>query len=334
MEDSTRGGSTERSEPSEGSEPSARSARSERSVQPAALTWAGLAGITRARFLPLAVLLALAGGLAQGARGVDVRMLILGMVGLVAAHVLVNVLNELADDASGLDHATERTAFSGGSGALQRGLLTRAAAWRIAVLAGAVALCVAWQATVARNDWRLLPVILAGAVCVLAYTPWLLRLGLGEVAAGLGLGGFAVLGAAMLQTGPIRDATLLVAMVATVLAFNLLLFNAIPDRAADGHTGRRTLVRMVGVPTAARIGVFAAALALGTLCYGIATAALPGSAVLALVPTILFLRATLGWLGTDTPAPVPVPIPQRVLAANVVNALGTLAALVIAWLVP
>jgi len=293
------------------------------------LTWAGLGGITRARFLPLAILLALTGGLAQGQGATDVRALVLGVLGLVAAHVLVNVLNELADDASGLDHATTRTAFSGGSGALQNGLLTRAAAWRIAVLAGTVALYVAWQATVVGNDWRLVPVVAGGAVCVLTYTPWLLRIGLGEAAAGLGLGGFAIIGAALLQPEPLRVAPILLALVATVLAFNLLLFNAIPDREADGRTGRRTLVRLVGVAATVRIGVFAAALALGVLGYGLVTGDLPGTAVLALLPGLLFLRAVLGWQHNGAP----MPAPTAVLGANVVNALGTLALLVVAMLV-
>lgn len=294
-----------------------------------ALTWAGLAGVTRARFLPLAVLLALAGGYAQTDGAPDARTLVLGMLGLVAAHVLVNVLNELGDDASGLDHVTTRTAFSGGSGALQQGLLTRAAAWRIAVLAGAVALYVAWQVTVVRHDWRLVPVIGSGALCVLGYTPWLLRLGLGEAAAGLGLGGLPIIGAALLQGGPLSDATVVLALMTTALTFNLLLFNAIPDQLADGRTGRRTLVRILGVPATARVGVFAAALALGVLGHGVISGALPGAAALAVLPGLNFLRAALAWLTAGTP----LPVPAGVLGANVINVLGTLAVCVLVWLV-
>ena len=49
--------------------------------------------------------------------------------------------------------------------------------------------------------WILLPIILAGAVSILAYTDVLARIGVGEIAAGFGLGAGPVIGSALVQGG-------------------------------------------------------------------------------------------------------------------------------------
>jgi len=298
------------------------------SLLPPHTSLGGILGVARAPFLPLAVLLALGGGLAQGIGALDPARLLLGVIGLVAAHVLVNVLNELADDASGLDRETERTPFSGGSGALQNGLITRQGAWGVAFVSGAVALAVAAVALGVYREWRLLPVLAVGAVCIVLYTPWLLRIGLGEVAAGLGLGGLPVIGAALLQGGDLRPAVSLVAIAATAMTFNLLLFNTIPDAGPDRMAGRRSLVHRVGVLGTARIGVAAWGVATLAIGYGLLTGALPAWAWLAAIPAIAFIVPVGRW----TLAGAPLPVPMPVLGANVVHNLATHATLIVAWL--
>lgn len=290
---------------------------------------AGILAVARAPFLPLAALLALSGGLAQGAGALDVTRLLLGALGLVAAHVLVNVLNELADDASGLDANTERTPFSGGSGALQVGLITRRRAWGLAFASGAVALAVAGLALGVWHEWRLLPVVAVGAVCIVFYTPWLLRIGLGELAAGLGLGGLPVVGAALLQGGPLRPVVVLVAIAATAMTFNLLLFNTIPDAVPDYQAGRRSLVHRLGVLGAARVGLAAWAVATGALAFGLVAGLLPVWAWLAALPAAAFIAPACRWVFAGAPLPVPMPV----LGLNVLHNLGTHAVLVVAWLV-
>lgn len=291
-------------------------------------TLRGILGVARAPFLPLALLLALSGGLAQNLGAPSLTRLMLGAIGLAAAHVLVNVLNELADDASGLDQDTQRTPFSGGSGSLQNGSITRQGAWAVAGVSGAVALAVALVALGAYREWRLLPVLAFGTACILFYSPWLLRVGLGEVAAGLGLGGLPVVGAAMLQGGALQPAVWLVAMAATAMTFNLLLFNTIPDAGPDRKVGRRSLVHRVGVRGAARIGVAAWAVATLSLGYGLVTGLLPALAWLAAVPAVAFIVPVGGWVRAGSPEPVPLPV----LGSNVVHNLATHAVLIAAWL--
>ncbi|MFN2303489.1 MAG: prenyltransferase, partial [Anaerolineales bacterium] len=46
------------------------------------------------------------------------RYLVLALIGAISSHICVNALNEYSDFKSGLDFKTQRTPFSGGSGAL------------------------------------------------------------------------------------------------------------------------------------------------------------------------------------------------------------------------
>ena len=49
---------------------------------------------------------------------IDLKLLALAMLGGLLAHISVNTLNEYYDFKSGLDFTTQKTSFSGGSGAL------------------------------------------------------------------------------------------------------------------------------------------------------------------------------------------------------------------------
>jgi 1,4-dihydroxy-2-naphthoate octaprenyltransferase len=290
-------------------------------------TLPGILGVIRAPFLPLAVLLALSGSLAQGIGALDFARLFTALIGLVAAHALVNVLNELSDDRTGIDHETVRTPFSGGSGALQAGLITRQGAQGVALVSGVITLAAAVLTLGVFGEWRVLAVIAAGAACIFLYTPWLLNLGVGELAAGLGLGGLPVIGAAMLQGGPLTPAVWVVAVAATAMTFNLLLYNTIPDMEPDRKAGRKSLVLRIGVRPVAYVGLVAWGIATAAIAVGITTASLPPFAWLAFLPGAAFVVPAAVWTRAGAPLPVPVPV----LGANVVHNLGTHAALVVAF---
>jgi 1,4-dihydroxy-2-naphthoate polyprenyltransferase len=290
-------------------------------------TAAGLAGVARAPFLPLAALLALSGSAAQADGVPQLGRTALAVVGLTAAHILVNVLNELSDDTSGIDHHTVRTPFSGGSGALQAGLVSRGSARLLAAGSAAVALAVG-GISLWLGAWALLPVLALGALCILTYSPHLLRRGLGELAAGLGLGGLPVLGAAILQGGTLRPAVWLVALAATCMTANLLLLNTLPDIEADAAGGRRSIVHRFGPQFVARLGLFNWLVAAAALAIGIVGGQLPTAALLALLPTVVFGAVYLGWLRRGPLLPAPMPV----LGLNVVWNLGTHAALALVWM--
>jgi 1,4-dihydroxy-2-naphthoate octaprenyltransferase len=153
---------------------------------------------------------------------------------------------------------------------------------------------------------------------VLAYTDVLARMGIGEVAAGLGLGGLPVLGTALVQDGSLGPAPWAAALPATFMTFNLLLLNEFPDEAADRAGGRRNLVILFGRRGAAWIYAAAALATPIAIVLAVVVAALPAACLAAALPSLL-LAKPLRWVAGDTKRPVPIPA----LGANVVWNLTT-----------
>ncbi len=276
------------------------------------------AGVARAPFLLLPPTLIAAGAAAAAWQGSFswLRTLV-ALVGLVALHMAVNALNEWSDMRTGIDLHTERTPFSGGSGTLPSGAMSQTTALVFGLVCAAIGLAVGlWFLAIVGPV--LLPIVIAGAVAVLAYTDVLARLGIGELAAGFGLGAGPVAGAALVQDGTWIQAALWVAVPAFFMTFNLLLLNEFPDEAADRGGGRRNLVLIFGRKGAAWIYAVAA---LGTplvLIVGVVLRELPLPVLLGVLPSAL-LAKPLRWIVTDSAAPVPLPA----MGANVVWNLAT-----------
>ncbi len=271
-----------------------------------------LAGVARAPFLLLPVALVAAGAGAAVFLGTFNRgRTALALVGLIAAHIAVNSLNEWSDMRTGIDLQTRRTPFSGGSGVLPSGALPPGAALGLGLVSALVGLAIGiWF--LARIGWILLPFLVAGGVFVLGYTDALARIGLGEVAAGLGLGGMAVAGTALVQAGTLERAALAASMPAFFMTFNLLLLNEFPDEAADRAGGRRNLVILLGRRTAAVAYATAALLTPLTIVVVVGASVLPPLALLAAIPSLLLIRP-LRWALAHAQEEVPIPA----LAANV-----------------
>ena len=157
-----------------------------------------------------------------------------------------------------------------------------------------------------------------GAISVLAYTDVLARMGIGEVAAGLGLGGLPVLGTALVQDGTIGPAAWAAALPATFMTFNLLLLNEFPDEEPDHAGGRRNLVILFGRRNAAWIYAAAALATPAAIVIAVVTGALPAVCLIAVLPSLLLVQP-LRWVGGDTERPVPIPA----MGANVVWNLTT-----------
>ena len=204
------------------------------------------AGVARAPFLLLPFTLVAAGAAASAwANGFDWQHTLVALLGLVALHMAVNVLNEWSDMRTGIDLETERTPFSGGSGTLPRGEMSATGALVFGLACAAIGLAVGvWF--LLQIGTVLLPVMIIGAVLVLGYTDILARLGVGEIAAGAGLGLLPVIGAALVQDGFLPDAAIAASIPAFFMTFNLLLLNEFPDEAADRKGGRRNLVLLFG----------------------------------------------------------------------------------------
>ena len=286
------------------------------------------AGIARAPFLLLPVTLIASGAAAAFYDGAFAwRSTLLALLGLVSLHAAVNAFNEWSDIRTGIDLATKRTPFSGGSGTLPAGGMSVRAALVFAIACSLVGLAVGLY-FLGRVGLVLLPILVAGALCVLIYTDVLARLGIGEVAAGLGLGGLPVVGAALVNSGEISAAAVAAGIPATFMTFNLLLLNEFPDEGPDRAGGRKNLVLLFGRRPAAWIWAAAAAATPLSILAAVVWSALPPLALAACLPSLL-LAAPMRWALSDPAQPVPVPA----MAANVTWNLVTNTALAIALIV-
>lgn len=281
-------------------------------------------GVARAPFLLLPVALVASGTAAAAWGGTwRVHRTALALVGLVALHIAVNVLNEVSDHRTQIDQHTLRTPFSGGSGTIQAGAMSARLAFVFALFNIAIGAGIGIY-LLTQVGWWLLPIGLLGAFTVVAYTDVLARVGIGEFAAGIGLGALPVLGTALVQDGRIGRAAIAAAIPACLMTFNLLLLNEFPDEQADRMGGRRHLVIVLGRRVAAWIYVVAALGTPSAIVVAVLLRALPATALIGVVPSIL-LAKPVGWALRDPLSPVPVPA----LGANVAWNLLTNACLAI-----
>lgn len=201
---------------------------------------------TRPQFLTLSVVLAFLGTSIAWYDGYfHLGYALLAGFGLLLTHISVNTLNDYFDYRSGVDLATRRTPFSGGSGILPAALLTpRQVFWLgMSSFLLAVGIGVFFMLT---KGWLLLPLLLFAAVCILFYTPVILKMPWPEWAAGLGLGLLPILGLYFAQTAQYTWHAVIAAVPSGILVHNLLLLNEFPDTKADMEGGRRTLPIVVG----------------------------------------------------------------------------------------
>ena len=96
------------------------------------------------------------------------------------------------------------------------------------------------------RGWLLLPLLLVAALCIILYTPFILRTRWPEWAAGLGLGTLPVLGAFFVQTAAYTLPAVIASIPSGILVHNLLLLNEFPDVEADKTAKRRTLPITMG----------------------------------------------------------------------------------------
>jgi 1,4-dihydroxy-2-naphthoate octaprenyltransferase len=183
---------------------------------------------------------------------------ILLMIGVILAHVSVNLFNELSDFLTGIDSHTVRTPFSGGSGSLQSGNTSYKG---VSVTAG-VSLLVAAGIGVYfcfASGWLILVFMIPGGVAILFYTSFFAKWLFGEFISGLTLGSFVVMGTFYALTGTLGKEVILLSIPPGILTALLLFLNEFPDQHADRLGGRRHLVIYFGSQRASVIYIVALA---------------------------------------------------------------------------
>ena len=283
----------------------------------------------RVPFLVLSVLLVLVGGAAAYEDGVfNPLRLLLTMVGVILAHIAVNLYNESSDHQTGIDFQTQRTPFSGGTGNLQKGRTSLRAvqvtAFATLWIAFAIGVYLSWV-----SGWLLMVLIVIGGLVARFYTTHLARWTMGELAAGVCLGTFVVLGTYYAQTGELPSSVIWLSIPPGILTALLLLLNEFPDVEADLQGGRRHLVIVLGRRRAALVYTGALAANYFILLWGVVSGFFPTTVLMTLMTLPLAFKAARGALRFDGNVEKLVPA----LGANVGLVLGTNLLLAVAYFV-
>jgi 1,4-dihydroxy-2-naphthoate polyprenyltransferase len=206
---------------------------------------------SRPQYLLLPVVLILVGtAVAWNSGMVNPIYATLALIGLILCHMSVNILNDYYDFKSGVDLKTVRSPFNGGSGLLPAGVLKSRQVWRYGLACFLLAIPFGIF-FIAVQGWQLLPLLVIGAICILLYTPFILKINFPEWSPGIGLGLLPVLGAYFVQTGTYSVAAVVAAVPSGILVLNLLLLNEFPDVEADKIGSKKTLPITLGKRKAA-----------------------------------------------------------------------------------
>ena len=207
----------------------------------------------RIRFL-LASVIAVTNGLAIAYwkyAAIDPLYAILTYIGVVFLHASVDLLNDYWDHKRGIDSATKRTKFSGGTGILPENLLTPRAVY----IAGIIFLVLGSSIGayfVAIRGITIAVILSFAVVAIYFYSTRIVNAGLGELFVAI-KGAMIVLGTLYVQNAVLEPTALYVGAIVGILSATVLFINSFPDYEADRSKGRRTLVIMLGRKTASAI---------------------------------------------------------------------------------
>jgi 1,4-dihydroxy-2-naphthoate octaprenyltransferase len=250
---------------------------------------------TRPKFFPASVMPVLAGtawGL-MGSGGFELSVFLLALFATVCVHAACNVLNDVGDDGLGTDARNEERIYpyTGGSRFIQVGIMnaTEMARLGISLLAAAA---LAGLGLILLKGPMVLYFGLIGIVLGVLYSLGpvkLSALGIGELAVGIAFGLVPIVGAAWLQGGAIDANVAIFAIPISAWVAAILLINEVPDVAADGTCGKRTLPVRFGLSATAWIYVLLHVSAVAATAWLAFAGALP--LLSPLVPAALLVLA-------------------------------------------
>ncbi len=250
---------------------------------------------TRPKFFPASVLPVVT-GTAWGAHvsgGFDVYVFVLALLATVCVHAASNVLNDVGDETIGTDRVNEKRIYpyTGGSRFIQMGILSQSVMAKLGVGLLAIAALLGIALYLEKGPAIFVFGLLGIALGVLySLGPVKLSsLGIGEIAVAVAFGVLPVTGAAWLQGAAIDSALILFSLPVSAWVFAILFINEVPDREADGSTGKNTLPVRLGLPASARLYFVVQVVAALVIAYLALQQALPLLAPL--VPLALLILA-------------------------------------------
>ncbi len=256
--------------------------------------------ITRAPFLTATLMPMLVAaawvGLNAANEGFPWLLFASALIGAASLHVAANTFNDYFDWRSGTDPANNDyfTPYSGGSRAIELGLISERTLLRVAVTALFLAVPAAGPVLLARGPFLLLFGVV-GAALAYFYTAPPLRLsarrGLGELSVMLAFGPLLTAGTVYALTGVVEGEAFVLGIPMGLLAGAILWVNEFPDAEADARTGKTHLLATVGK----RAGRWGYAILVGTAFFGAAlliwTGTFPASALAIVLAIPLAARA-------------------------------------------
>jgi 1,4-dihydroxy-2-naphthoate octaprenyltransferase len=171
--------------------------------------------------------------------------------GVIFLHSSVDLLNDYWDHKRGIDAATVRTRFSGGTGVLPENLLDP----RSVYIAGIVFLIAGSSIGayfVYLNGIAIAIILGFAVVSIYFYSTRIVDSGLAELFVAI-KATMIVIGTFYVQVGSISAAAVYAGVIAGLLSATVLFTNSFPDYSADKSSGRRTLVVILGKQRAAFI---------------------------------------------------------------------------------
>jgi len=258
---------------------------------------------TRAAVLIMTFTSATIGGLLAARDGMfNLGLWLLTVLGLVLAHALNNLLNDLTDYERGIDEDNYFRAQYGPH-PLQQGLMTRKQLLTYAAVTGALALAAGLYLVLLRG-WLALVLLALGAFFVFFYTYPLKYIGLGEVAVLLVWGPLMIGGSYFVITGEWSWMAVLAGLPYALGPTTVIYGKHIDKLDADRQKGVRTLPVIIG-EKAARVSVRVMIVLMYALVAGLVLVGYFTPAMLIVFFALRYLPETWKMLGSPRPSAPP-----------------------------
>ena len=224
----------------------------------------------------------------------DVIDLLLVALGALAAHISVNSFNEYYDFKSGLDVLTEKTPFSGGSGALIDNPSYSPVVLSSALVSLTITILVGLFFIIEYGP-SILPFGLFGIAIIVSYTQWLNRSPfLCLIAPGLAFGPLMIAGTFLILSGAFSWNVLLISLIPFFLVSNLLLLNQLPDIKADKTVGRRHFPIVYGIENSLTLYLVISVITAMTIIILVGLSVLPVLALISILPLFTSIKVFRG----------------------------------------
>ena len=246
--------------------------------------------VIRVRFL-LASIIAVSVGLSihwWQTNTVDIFSAVLTMLGVMALHASVDLLNDFWDFKRGIDTATKRTKMSGGTGVLPEGLLKPQSVYRAGI--GFLIIGAIIGGYFVLTDGIIIAAILGFAILsIYFYSTKIVDSGLAEFFVAV-KGTLIVMGTFFIQSNHLSVEIILGGVVVGVLSSLVLFIASFPDYSADKSKGRKTLVIVLGKEKAVNIFWIFPVISFGIIITGVSLGLFPLMTLITLftIPIVLF----------------------------------------------